>query len=119
MSAPIPYYDFVATEQQQELWNTIVLAFASSRDNEWEVCEVPDGFIIDGKEAIPFGFDWDAKRKALQRAVQQQNLQEHVRVHITKKKGGHFWLQKIGAEAHPEKLPSEKIVPYWSRKKKI
>lgn len=108
---------FMTEDGARLIWDTIVCGFAASKELEWEVLGIPDGTMIEGQECISTPMSVSQLRDAIRLAIKRNELYGTVRVRYTRRKGGHVWLQKVGAELYPEQLESEKIIP-WKKIKK-
>lgn len=103
-----------ASEDLGKVWDAIVIGFLASNDWECELIDVPENAMLDGHRCVNLKLSIISKRDNLVRAIRRNNLSDKLRVRISKKKGGHVWLQKVGAENHWEILESEKIAPWWT-----
>lgn len=108
-------HSFNARDETHVIWDTILTAFVASNDWEWEVVGAPDGMVVEGQTCVQIPLSVNRIVDYLKRSVSRNDLKEVVRVRMSRKRGGHVWLQKVGAETHPELLESEKIAPMWTK----
>lgn len=118
LKAPITaYYKFQASGEVTAMWDAIVTTFAASDKWECEVVGVPDGMEVPDGTAVHLDIPLSSLRYRLLDALVRNGLKDQVRIRTTIRQGGRVWLQKVGAEHHPELLESEKVIPRWSKKK--
>lgn len=112
------YYTFCAEEQLHVVWDTIAMNFAASSDLEWEVVPFDETTMLKGQPCVPTPTPVSTMHDQLHKALVRNDLVDKMRIRTSRKRGGHCWLQKIGAENHPEQLASEKIAPMWTNRRK-
>lgn len=107
--------DFGFKYPARVLCEYIIDGFLASDELEVELVDVPENVTVDGYPVRAMEWDAEGMRDRFRRIIKEKGLGDQIRVRITRKQGGHVWLQKVGAEMYPERLSSEKISPYWSK----
>lgn len=93
----------------------IIDGFLASDELEVELVDVPENVTVDGYPVRAMEWDAEGMRDRFRVIIKEKELGDQVRVRLTRKHGGRIWLQKVGAEMYPERLSSEKVIPYWSK----